>query len=470
MFSRRVFLASGLALPSLRAAGDDLAWTSIDQLQNLLRRKQTSPVELTRICLDRIENLNGKLNAFVTVTAERALADAKTLESEARAGNWRGPLHGIPVGLKDLYDTAGVRTTACSKQWADRVPSEDAEAVRRLKNAGAIVLGKLNMDEFAYNFTGETSSFGTSRNPWDVRRSPGGSSGGSAVAVAAGLCFAALGSDTGGSIRLPAALCGITGFKPTYGTVSTAGVAPLAWSLDHVGPMCRTARDAAIMFAALSGKPTREAQIDVGKLRLGVPRAIFYDRLEPEVQQAVAAAIKQLGALTSGARDVVLPKLALSADVPGFLESYLRIISAEAYTFHQQMLRDRPGGYDPSTRKNLEDGAAISAPEYIRARQEMDRVRAGMGAWFKDADLLITPAAPGVAFEFGPRRLVFLRNAAYWNVFGVPAISIPCGYTPAGLPVGLQIIGPAGKDDTVLALAEAYQKATNWHTRRPPVA
>jgi aspartyl-tRNA(Asn)/glutamyl-tRNA(Gln) amidotransferase subunit A len=234
--------------------------------------------------------------------------------------------------------------------------------------------------------------------------------------------------------------------------------------------MCRTARDAAILFGALSGKPIREAQIDLGKLKLGIPRAIFFDGLEPEVRQAVAAAIKQLGALTSGARDVVLPKLALSAEIPGFLKSYLRIISAEAYTFHQQMLRDRPGGYDPGTRKSLESGAAITAADYIRARQEMDRLRAGTSAWFKDADLLITPATPGVAFEFGPRRLVFLRNAAYWNVFGVPAISIPCGFTPAGLPVGLQIIGPAGKDDTVLALAEAYQKATNWHTRRPPAA
>jgi aspartyl-tRNA(Asn)/glutamyl-tRNA(Gln) amidotransferase subunit A len=333
--------------------------------------------------------------------------------------------------------------------------------------AGAIVLGKLNMDEFAYNFTGETSSFGTSRNPWDLRRSPGGSSGGSAVAVAAGMCFAALGSDTGGSIRLPASLCGITGFKPTYGAVSVAGVAPLAWSLDHLGPMCRTARDAAIMTEALTGKPVRDAIVNVRSLSLGAPRALFYEALEPEVEKTVAAATTTLGKLTSGVREVVLPELSRAQDLPDLPETYTRIIAAEAYAFHQEMLRAHPDRYHPDTRKSIERGGAVSAADYIRARREMERLRAETHRLFTNAGLLITPTAPGAAFEFGVRRLVFLRNTAPWNLLGLPTVSIPCGFTTDGLPVGLQITAAAGQDDAVLALAAAYQKTTDWHKRRP---
>ncbi len=237
--TRRSFLAA-LAAPGER----ELHWMSIEDAAALVRRRKVSPVELTQLCLSRVERLNPKLNAFITVCGEKALADARAAEKEVGAGRWRGPLHGIPIALKDLFDTAGVLTTAASAQYAGRVPAEDAEVVRRLKAAGAVILGKLNMDEFAYNFTSETSFYGPSRNPWDARCTPGGSSGGSAIAVAAGMCFAALGSDTGGSIRLPAAFCGITGLKPSYGRVPAKGVVPLAWSLDHVGPMCRSARDA----------------------------------------------------------------------------------------------------------------------------------------------------------------------------------------------------------------------------------
>jgi len=465
MISRRVFTGSILASVALRAADDGLAFASVDEASALLRRRKVSPVELTRLCLDRIEKLNGKLNAFVTVTAELALDQARTLESEGRAGKWRGPWHGVPIALKDLYDTAGVRTTAGSKQWIDRVPSEDAEVVQRLTAAGAILLGKLNMDEFAYNFTGETSAFGTSRNPWNVERSPGGSSGGSAVAVAAGMCFAALGSDTGGSIRLPAALCGITGYKPTYGAVSTAGVAPLAWSLDHVGPMSRSARDAALMMEALTGRAVRETAVNVKSLRLGVPRTPFYNDIDVEVSKAVADATDTLRRITAGVRDVASPDLAPSKDLPMLPESYTRVIGAEAYAFHQEMLKAHADRYHSGTRKSIEGGAAISAADYIRARRGMERLRAESGRLFSGADLLITPTAPGAAFEFGMGRLVFLRNTAPWNLLGLPAVSIPCGFTTGGLPIGLQITGASGRDDAVLALAEAYQKATDWHTR-----
>jgi aspartyl-tRNA(Asn)/glutamyl-tRNA(Gln) amidotransferase subunit A len=469
MISRREFAGSMLASAALRAADDGLAWASIEEVSGLLRRRKISPVEITRLCLDRIEKLNKTLNAFVTVTGVRAQGEAKTLEAEARAGKWRGPLHGVPIALKDLYDTALVRTTAASQQWAERVPTEDAEVVRRLKAGGAILLGKLNMDEFAYNYTGETSSFGTSRNPWNPERTPGGSSGGSAVALAAGLCYGTLGSDTGGSIRLPAALCGITGLKPTYGLISAAGVAPLAWSLDHVGPMCRTARDTAIMLEVLSGKPVRDSAVNVKTLRLGIPRAVFYESIEPEVAKSVSAATEVLSRITAGAREVVLPPLPPAPNVPDLPETYIRIIAAEAYAFHQQMLREHPDRYHAGTRKSIEMGAPVTAADYIRARREMERLRSNLEPWFAGADLLITPTAPGAAFRFGSGRLVFLRNTAPWNLLGLPAISIPCGFTSEGLPVGLQITGAAGRDDAVLALAAAYQRATDWHERRPPL-
>jgi aspartyl-tRNA(Asn)/glutamyl-tRNA(Gln) amidotransferase subunit A len=466
MLSRRAFVGSMLAAP-VPAAEEAVVWRSIEATADALRRRRVSAVELTKLCLERIDRLNGRFNAFVTLTAEAALEQAKSLDADARRGAWRGPLHGIPIGLKDLYDTAGVRTTAASKHWADRVPTADAEAVRRLKAAGAVVLGKLNMDEFAYNFTGETSSFGTSRNPWNPDLSPGGSSGGSAVAVATGMCYGALGSDTGGSIRLPAAFCGITGLKPTYGAVSTDGAAPLAWSLDHVGPMCRTARDAAVMLGALTGTPLRLAGVNVKALRVGVPRAVFYDDLDPEMAAAVASATKTLGGLTAGARDVVLPVLPTATDAPIFPETYLRIIAAEAYAFHRDMLRMHADRYHAGTRRSIEMGAPVTAADYIHAKRELERLRADSRRWFADADVLVTPTAPGPAFAFGKGRLVFLRNTAPWNLLGLPTISIPCGFTRAGLPIGVQITGAMGRDDAVLAAAAAYQQATDWHLRHP---
>jgi aspartyl-tRNA(Asn)/glutamyl-tRNA(Gln) amidotransferase subunit A len=486
MHSTRRTFAGGLlaaAGAGLAAGGKELPWLTLEQAAEMVRRKQVSPVELTQACLARIEKLNPSLNAFITVTAEQALSQARVLEKEMQAGRPRGPLHGIPIALKDLIDTAGIRTTAGSEHYAGRVPSEDAEVVRRLKAAGAVLLGKLNMDEFAYNFTAETSYFGPSRNPWDQRCSPGGSSGGSAVAVASGMCFAALGSDTGGSIRLPAALCGITGLKGTYGRVSTRGAAPLAWSLDHVGPMCRTARDAAWVLAFMAGRdPGDPATLydalpsprdmfarELKSLRLGVPRAVFYEKLDPRVDRAVADALKILGAKTAGFREVVLPPLVFPPELPELPQPYLRIIAAEAYAFHEDMLKRQPGRYNPGTRKSIEGGASVPTAEYIRARREMDRLRAESGRLFADADLLLTPAAPEPTFEFGRRDLVFLRNSAPWNLYGLPSISIPCGFADGRLPVGIQITGPAGREDLVLALAGAYQQATDWHTKRPPV-
>src|SRR5579872_7056594 len=300
-----LFAASAAAGTPLSSSPSD--WT-LAQASQQIRHGKISPVELTRTCLSRIEKLNPKTNAFITVMGEQALVQARLLEAERQSGKWRGPLHGIPIALKDLFDTAGTKTTCASAVFADRIPSEDAEVVRRLKAAGAIILGKNNMHEFAYGATSIPSHYGAVHNPWTLDCIAGGSSGGSAASVAAGLCFAAMGSDTGGSIRQPAAYCGITGLKPTYGRVSTRGVVPLSWSLDHIGPMCRTAADAAILLGAIAGYDplettsvdapvpdyTQAMRVKTSSFQLGIPRALFYEGLDPEIEAAVHQALDVL--------------------------------------------------------------------------------------------------------------------------------------------------------------------------------
>src|SRR5579864_8012930 len=312
MRTRRELLktAAGCAAASVALKGKsaDVTGLSLQEAAALVRRKAVSPVELTQACLARIERLNPALNAFITVTAEQALRDAHDAEAEIQKGKWRGPLHGVPIALKDLFDTAGVRTTAGSGVFKDRVPQQDAEVVRRLRAAGAVLLGKLNMHEFAYGGTSVPSYFGPVHNPWNLDRIAGGSSGGSAAAVAAGLCYGALGSDTGGSVRQPAAYCGIAGLKPTYGRVSTRGVIPLSWSLDHVGPMCRTVGDVALLLQGIAGyDPEDSNSVDapvpdyaqalrakISALRLGVPRRVFFEQIDPEIAAAVNQAIEAL--------------------------------------------------------------------------------------------------------------------------------------------------------------------------------
>ena len=449
-------------------ASSDLIKLTIPEAAELIRRRKLSPVDLTRACLSRINQLNPLLNAFITVTEELALSQAKVLESELRSSGPRSPLHGIPIALKDLIDTAGVRTTAGSALWADRVPTADAAVTKRLMAAGAVLVGKTNLDEFAYNFTSETSHFGPIRNPWDTRRSPGGSSGGSAVAVASGMCFAALGSDTGGSIRLPAALCGITGFKPTYGRVQTDGVAPLAWSLDHVGPMCRSAREAGMVLDTISGGTNKAPAGTLRELRLGIPRKPYYEEIDSDTEKAIEDAMVLLARITSGSRDVELPALPTFEQWPDLPRTYSVIISAEAYAFHRDSLARRPDSYHPDTRRNLEGGAGIKAADYIEARRDMDSLRAGSTELFAKAEILVTPAAPAPAFELGSAAgLVFLRNCAPWNLYGLPSISVPCGFSSGGLPTGLQLTGAPGSDGLLLALASAYQSQTGWHTRHP---
>ena len=448
----------------------------------MVRQKSVSPVELTQACLKRIERLNPVLNAFITVTGEQALAEARALEVEQQKGRWRGPLHGVPIALKDNIDTAGIRTTAASALFADRMPSEDAEVARRLKAAGAILLGKLNLHEFAAGGTTVVTYFGAVKNPWNRERSTGGSSGGSAAAVAARLCYGALGTDTGGSIRQPAAYCGIVGFKPTYGRVSNRGVIPLSWSLDHVGPMCRTAGDAALLLQAIAGYDagdTTSAEapvpdylaalgIKTSSFRLGVPRALFYDKLDPEIAAATSKAIEVLRKLTASVRDVALPAV---ADLPS-------VVGPEMYTYHASYFAKTPALYQAATRKRLERAKDTPAAAYIQAKREVERLRRTVGGVFSSVDLLITPTARILPYtlEEALKRdneeitpVPMLGNTGAFNIFDLPAISIPCGFTGKGLPIGLQISGPAFGEEKVLALAHAYEQSTDWHTKAPEV-
>jgi aspartyl-tRNA(Asn)/glutamyl-tRNA(Gln) amidotransferase subunit A len=470
-----------LAAPAAGLAASPTEWT-LRQASEQIRAKKISPVELTRACLDRIELLNPRLNAFITVMAEQGLNQARALEAEIHAGKRRGPLHGIPIGLKDLIDTDGVKTTCASAMFADRVPAEDAEVVKRLKRAGAVLIGKQNMHEFALGDTSVPSHFGPVHNPWNVGRIAGGSSGGSAAAIAAGLCFGALGSDTGGSIRQPAAYCGITGLKPTYGRVSTRGVVPLSWSLDHVGPICRTAEDAALILEAIAGYDPRETtsvdhpvdrysmamRTKPAALRIGAVRRPFFEQLNSEIEAAVDSALKVIARLTTGMRDTQLPSFRT-----------LPISSTEAYTFHLPYFTKTPELYQPMTRQRIAAGATVTAPAYIEARRELDRLRRAVGSVFSSFDLLVTPTSPllqktieeGAIPEAPPPGGVppSLRNTQPFDIFGLPAISIPCGFTRDGMPIGLQIVGPHFGEFRVLALANAYQQATDWHARRPPV-
>ncbi len=491
ILSRRSFISGALGaagslafIPKPAEAANDTM--SIREAADLIHKRKVSPVELTKTCLARIERLNPTLNAFITITAESALAQAREAESEVQRGRWRGPLHGIPIALKDLFDTAGVRTTAGSALFKDRVPKEDAEVVRRLKAAGAVLLGKTNMHEFAYGGTSAVSYFGAVHNPWEIDRVAGGSSGGSAAAVAAGLCYGALGSDTGGSIRQPAAYCGIVGIKPTYGLASTRGVIPLSWSLDHVGPMTRTVADAAIMLQVIAGYDPAEAtsrqmnipdysaalRTKVSSLRLGVAREFFFASLDSEIEAAMKNALGVFEKLTAEVREVA---------VPGSAQERLRatVRAAEAYAYHAEFIAKSPELYQPETLARIRTGIDINTAAYIQGRRDLELNRRTIGQVFETVDAFVTPTTAvqpptlaelsrdvATSIEIGNRTI---RNTAPFNVYGLPTISIPCGFTRSGLPIGMQISGPLGGDAVVLQLANAFEQATDWHKRQPPL-
>jgi aspartyl-tRNA(Asn)/glutamyl-tRNA(Gln) amidotransferase subunit A len=454
--------------------------TSIVETSDLLRKGKLSPVELTKNCLAQIEELNPTLNAFITVTAELALTQAHAAEAEILRGRWRGPLHGIPLAVKDLIDTAGIRTTAASAVFKDRVPAEDADVVRRLKNAGAVLLGKQNLHECAYGGSSMISYYGEVHNPWDPARIAGGSSGGSAASVAAGLGYGAIGTDTAGSVREPAALCGIVGLKPTYGRVSVRGVIPLSLSLDHMGPIARTVADAAATLQAIAGYDARDGNsVDMPvpdylaslrqpwrSPRIGVPRKLFFEDLDPAVASAVEEALGVLSALGGN-----LSEIEIGVPTDRTLQA------AESYANHAEFVARSPELYQPETLRRIRTGEDISAGEVEQRRRELKQIRSEVHKVFEGVDVLVTPTTPVPAAAIDelkqdpdllrPHELLLLRNTRPVNVWGLPAISIPCGFTTAGLPIGLQIIGPHWKEEGVLRLAYAYERATNWHKRTP---
>jgi aspartyl-tRNA(Asn)/glutamyl-tRNA(Gln) amidotransferase subunit A len=440
-----------------------------------------SPVELTRAYLERIERVDERVNAYITVMAEQALEQARALERELAAGRSRGPLHGIPLGLKDNIDTAGVLTTAASAVYADRVPTEDAHVVTLLRDAGAVFLGKLNMHEFAYGGTSAVTHYGPVHNPWNLDYNPGGSSGGSAAAVAARLCAAALGTDTAASVRFPAACCGVAGLKATHGLASIRGIVPLSELHDHVGPLARSVADCALVMNALVGfdpldpvsiRADREdlhAAIggEVRALRIGVPRSPFFESLDPEVDAATKGALEVLVALTGPLRDV-----AISAP-----DTYA-LLDAETYAYHAPLLADaaKRALYQPLTLQRIIGGASVSAQVYIEQRRRMAIARNTIADAFTDVDVLVAPTCMTLPQTIAQvladpaREPSLIRNTLPFNVFGIPAISVPCGFTRGGLPIGIQIIGPRLGEARVLALAHAYEQATEWHRREPPLA
>jgi aspartyl-tRNA(Asn)/glutamyl-tRNA(Gln) amidotransferase subunit A len=463
------------------SASEQLAFFSLTQASQAVQTKELSPVDLTKACLSRIEKLDGKLKSFITVTADSAIEEARRAEAEIGRGQWKGPLHGVPLAVKDLAETAGVRTTAGSKVLEHHIPSEDAEVVRRLRAAGAVLLGKLNLHEFAYGGSGVIGHYGAARNPWNTAHITGGSSSGSAAAVAAGLCYGAIGTDTAGSIRLPAAYCGIVGLKPSYGLVSTRGIIPLSWSLDHAGPMTRTASDAALILQAIAHYDMHDIYCQkfppvyypsaiaepVSALRLATPREFWQD-VDSEIVAAVDAAVARLSRMTAGTREI---SLSTGAD--------RTVVRCEPWVYHQRYLPAHEKDYEPETLRRIRSGADVSAAEYIEKQHELMRLRREVLHLFEDVDLLLTPTSPSLppAFEelekapddLRRRELVMLRNTRPWNVYGLPAISLPCGFSSSGLPVGLQIVGAPGSEGVILSLAHAYEKETEWQKKRPPL-
>ena len=476
--------AAGALAASARATAQaaELTDLTIEEASRRIAAGRLVPLDLTRAYLDRIDKLNSRVNAYITVTAEAALDQARALGAELAAGRSRGPLHGIPIALKDNIDTAGIRTTAASEVYADRVPTEDAPVVTKLREAGAVFLGKLNMHEFAYGGTSAITHFGPVHNPWNFDYTPGGSSGGSAAAVAARMCMAALGTDTAASIRFPAACCGVVGLKATHGLASIRGIVPLSEMHDHVGPLARSVADAALMMTALAGfDPLDPVSIDapaekyyeaigrdVSALRIGIPRTPFFEALDPEIEAAVNSALGVLGELTRSTADVELPAV-----------DAFPVLGGEIYAYHAELVADpaRRALYKPVTLGRIMRDSNTTLTAYIEARRRMIIARNTIGTVFATVDLLVTPTVmriPNTIAEATSNAISgvdssLIRNTLPFNVLGIPTISVPCGFTDRGLPIGLQITGPRLGEAAVLALANAYEQATEWHRREPPL-
>lgn len=504
MNRREILLAAAAgafcaSLATAREASGELAELTLAEASRRIRSGAVTSRDLILAALDRTAAENPRVNAFITVMREQALAQAAVLDAEAQQKKFRSPLHGIPIALKDAIDTAGTRTTAASAVYENRVPTEDAHVVHRLRQAGAVILAKANLAEFSLSPTGASSHYGPVRNPWALDRVSGGSSSGSAAAVATRMCFAALGTDSGGSVRLPASWCGLVGLKPTDGLVSNGGIIPSVATLDSCGPIARTVEDVALMLSQMVGydvldvrsvdRPAEDyallARQPVSGLRIGVPRKNFFDDVDPQIARGVEGALAIIAKLTRGIKDVTLPPAAESHDI---------IINvSEVVSYHQKLLEQHAERYTPGTRKVLQwcaaylddpaqGTASAKLARYVQGRVAIERLRRTIDAAFTDFDVLVMPtmkASPptveaAVKFEtaadWEAQPLVSIDNTLMFNRLGLPALTVPCGFTSEGLPVGLMICGPRFSEGRLLALGAAYERATEWHKRRPSQA
>lgn len=467
----------------------DASLKSIAELSRLIEAGEISPVELTRQTLERIERLDPHLNAYITTTAELAMSQAQAAERDIHAGNRRGPLHGIPYALKDLFFTKGIKTTAGSKVFADFVPSYDGTVVHKLAEAGAVLLGKTGLHENAYGITSNNPHFGAVRNPWDTDHIPGGSSGGSAAALAAGLCSFSLGTDTGGSIRIPASFCGVAGLKPTFGRVSRYGVFPLSHTLDHVGPFAWTAEDLWYIFAAMTGPdPEDESTVDrplpapdfptepsLHGRKIGVPANFYFEHLDPEVEAANRAALAEMEMLGAELVEVTVP------DIEEFNLIARLVQIAEASSIHVNNLDSRREDYGDDQQTLLDQGRFVTAVDYLNAQRRRRQLNRQFYELFAHLDAIAAPAVAILPAKIGQAslsvngveedvRMMTTRNARALNMTGLPLLTLPCGMSESGLPIGIQLVGDLFDEKSVLEIGHAYQLATDWHEGRPPMA
>ena len=480
--SHSIHAYAGPASSASAQNSPELTSLSLAEAATKLRRREVTSLELTDACLDRIALYNPKVDAFITVLGEQARAQARQLDAELSAGKARSPLHGIPLAIKDNIDTAGVRTTGGSALFADRVPITDATVAAKLRSAGAVFIGKANMHEFALG-AGETSYFGPARNPWALDRNTGGSSSGSGAALAAELCYGALGTDTGGSVRFPATFCSVVGLKVTYGLVPIRGIMPLTLSLDSCGPMARTVEDTAILLNHMTGYDSLDItsvqysaedyvaalRQPVSGMRIGLPVNCF-DRLDPEVQSAVSCAVDVIRKLVKDVKDVSLPSVGEAAIIGPY---------SETYAWHKEYFDAQPAKYMLHTRRAIEANSKMDAATYIRAHWALETLRRTVDQSFTDFDLVVLPT-----MNILPPKLQDMLNddahpalhdprsygnASLFNLYGTPAISVPCGFSKSALPIGLCISGPHFSEGKILALAQAYERSTGWHQKRPPL-
>jgi len=467
----------------------DLCYLSVAELSRLIKSRQVSPVEVVKAHLARIDALEPTMNSFITLMTDQAMQNARKAEQEIQAGQYRGPLHGIPVGLKDLFYIKGIRNSSGCKIFDRFVPDFDSTIASKLKEAGAILLGKLNLHQFAYGPTGENPDYGNMHNPWNLERIPGGSSGGSASATASGQCTLAMGTDTGGSIRIPSALCGLVGLKPTYGRLSRHGITVLSWSQDHAGPITRTVEDCALMMNAVAGYDpcdpssakvpvpdfTQALTGNIKGLRVGVPKEFFEDPIDPEVEYSVRNAIELLGKLGAKVHEISWPMYHPSKAISS------TILMAEATAYHSQLIQIHGSHIDAQVRLRLEAGFFISGVDYIQAQRGRRLFYHQSADLLEKVDLLVGPTVPITACKIGTREVkigetrmgvipALTQYTRPFNLNGFPAITVPCGFSKEGLPIGLQLAGRPFDEETALRVAHAYEQATEWHKKRPMIS